>query len=91
MRNRSVGAYLYASLFSQHGFALAYTQYGQWIPSAQLMFEYIMALSDAGYRAQEDLWIGKDPKLLRRTINEEGTGWKGGMGVIFGAVGHGQG
>lgn len=68
--NRSFGANLYASLFSRHGFELAYSSSGKWISNAQQMHEFIMSFGASGYWSQNDVWLGRDGKLMRRTIRQ---------------------
>jgi len=66
--NRSFGADLYTSLFTTHGFKLAYSSSGQWITNARQMREFVISFGTSGYWDQQDVWIGRDGKLMQQTI-----------------------
>ena len=67
-QSRAEGAVLYASLLSEHGFALAYTSGGRWIRSSRHMHAYIMGFGKSGYWSQEDIWLGRDAQLMVRAV-----------------------
>ena len=70
-QSRTEGADLYASLFSAHGFAAAYTSDGQWIIGASQMRDRIMRFGPSGYWSQQDIWIGRDEAMMRRAIRAQ--------------------
>jgi FkbM family methyltransferase len=88
--SRAEGVELYASLFSEHGFARAYTSSGRWIESEREMRAFIHSFGPSGYWSQEDVWLGKNAALMARAVSAQyntsselgrAHGWKKAWGV----------
>ena len=68
-QSRAAGAELYASLFDVHGFELGFTSGGRWIHDGRQMRDLIGEFGPSGYWSQQDIWIGRDGRMMRRAIH----------------------
>ena len=53
-----------------HGFELGFTSGGRWIHDGRQMRDLIGEFGPSGYWSQQDIWIGRDGRMMRRAIHQ---------------------